>query len=68
MEAIKEAYSIFTDAWRFYRKYWEISAEDEYWDNLMRESNKMCEKNSSPLLRGLLGEIIKDIERRYKGK
>lgn len=68
MGGIREAYTIFTDAWRFYRKYWEISAEDEYWDNLICESNELCKKNSSPLLRGLLGEIIKDIERRYKSK
>lgn len=68
MDEIKEAYSIFTDAWRFYRKHWEISAKDEYWDNLIRESNELCKKNSAPLLRGLLSEIIKDIERRYKSE
>lgn len=64
---IKAVYAIFVEVWRFYRKYWEVSDSDEYWDKLIDESNEMCKKNNSLLLRGLLGEIIKDIERRYKG-
>lgn len=65
-DEIKEAYSAFTDAWRFYKQHWEIPKDDADWELLCGESENACRSSRSPLLRGLLREVIEDIKRRYE--
>lgn len=39
---------------------------DTDWELLLQEAEKICKNSSNPLLRGLLHEVIKDIERRHR--
>ncbi len=63
-EAIKE-YDLFSDVWRLFRKYYIISADQEYWNDLLREVHEIENKHNSKLCIDLLFySLAKDISKR----
>jgi len=65
-DSVKDTYDIITIVWKFYHKHWEVRSDDEYWEAVCAEADRLYKANQSPLLRGMLHEVIKDMERRYK--
>jgi RNA:NAD 2'-phosphotransferase (TPT1/KptA family) len=63
-EAIKE-YDLFSDVWRLFRKYYNISADQEYWNDLLREVHEIENKHNSKLCIDLLIAIVAELERKY---
>lgn len=65
---LKQVYDSFTVAWKFYKRFWEVSESDEYWEAVIVEANALYQKNKTPLNRGLIDAVMQDIERRLKEK
>ena len=49
---IKEEYEMFSDIWKFYRKYREIRADNEYWQDLIKDADKIYKKYQTKLCKG----------------
>jgi len=63
-EAIKE-YDLFSDVWRLFIKYYNVSADQEYWNDLMSEVHEIENKHNSKLCIDLLIAIVTELERKY---
>lgn len=63
---IREAFDMFTAAWRFYKEHWDVTREDFFWEPVIQISENMYKEHDSMLLRDLLGVVVKDMERRMK--
>ena len=72
IEQIKQEQAIFTDLWNIYKKYANISADDE-WETFINETGRLfTEKYKSSdrekLFREMLLTITNQLERNYKKK
>lgn len=39
-----EEWQMFVDYWNLCQKHWNVEYTDEYWENLIEDANKFCEK------------------------
>ena len=54
-QGLKLYYSVFTSAWRFFRKYSDVMDNDEYWENVVNESGEIVKGyENSRLIRDLI--------------
>ena len=51
---LEEDYNMFSDLWRFYRKYREVRADNEYWQDLIKDTDKIYAKYQTKLCKRLL--------------
>ena len=67
-EELKKIYGMFTDAWKFYKKYAGIQqSEDERWQQLVDESGQIAKKyDNAKLAIALLLAAIDELERKSK--
>ena len=51
-DELKQYYSVFTSAWKFFRKYSDVKDSDEYWESVVSESGEIVKgyENSRLLL------------------
>ena len=69
IEELRRVYNVFTDCWRFYKKYVETKITDEYWKNMISESEQIAKKyNDSKFVTDLLVVTCDELQRRMKGK
>lgn len=40
-EELKAVYNIFTDVWKMYKKYADVRSDDEYWEDVVNETNAL---------------------------
>lgn len=66
MDDLKETWKTFTDVWLFYKKFFEVSHTDEYWERTMFEAGRLYKENPTPLRRTLINAVVEDMERRLK--
>lgn len=65
-EELKRIYNTFTDCWRFYKKYAETKVTNEYWQNMIDESEKIAKKyNDSKFVVALLVAVGDELQRVY---
>ena len=68
-EALKEYYQVFTDAWKLFKKYSNISNDnDDYWKTLMDEVKQLTEVHKSDLALNIMLEVVKELESIAKKK
>ena len=72
IEQVKQEQAIFTDLWNIYKKYANISTDDE-WETFINETGRLfTEKYKSSdrekLFREMLLTITNQLERNYKKK
>lgn len=66
-ESLKKYFEVYTDCWKLFRKYSEPNGSDEFWENLIDESNVLYKKHGkTELAKALLIETMAEIERIYK--
>lgn len=68
-EELKEKYNMFTDCWRFYKKYAvaEDKDNDEFWEKVVDESHIISKKyGECKLIIALILAVIDEFERVYK--
>lgn len=65
-EELKRIYNTFTDCWRFYKKYAETKVTNEYWQNMIDESEQIVKKyNDSKFVVDLLTITCDELQRVY---
>ena len=68
-QELKLYYSVFTSAWKFFRKYSDVKDNDEYWENVVEESGKIVKGyENSRLSRDLILAALSELERISKEK
>ncbi len=66
-EELKKVYGMFTDAWKFYKKYADVQQLDEYWEAVVDESGQLAKKyDNAKLAIALLLAAIDELERKSK--
>lgn len=66
-EELKKVYGMFTNAWKFYKKYAGVQQEDEYWENLIAEADAIAKKHqNNKLYRDLILAAMSELERKSK--
>lgn len=65
-EELKPIYNMFTDSWKFYRKYADVQQSDEYWKAVIDEARQVAEKyDNAKLIIALILAAIGELERKY---
>lgn len=66
-EELRRIYNLFTDCWRYFRKYEDVKDEDSYWENVVNESGELSKKyNNDKFAIALILAVIDELERIYK--
>lgn len=64
-EELKMVYEIFTDSWKFYRRYADVQQSDKYWKTVMDEARRITEKyDNVKLAIVLILAVIDELERK----
>lgn len=64
---LKAVYGMFTDAWKFYKKYADVQQSDEYWEAVVDESGQIAKKyDNAKLAIALILAAIEELERKSK--
>lgn len=63
-EQMKIEFSYFREVWTFFKKYYNVQRNDEYWDTVMKESSAINQKYNCKLCTDILLAIIDELERR----
>lgn len=62
-----EEWLMFQDYWKLCQKYWDVENSDEYWDELIKESEEFLKKYESiPLARKISMAFLDTQEEKYK--
>ncbi len=65
-EQLKLAYNAYTDCWRLYKKYAETKVTNEYWKNMVKESEQLAKKyDDSKFVVDLLVVTCDELQRVY---
>ena len=66
-EEMKTEFEVFKDVWNVYKKFYFVTDNNEFWDELVNECGKVRDKyKNSNLCSRLLMVIIQDLEERGK--
>lgn len=65
-EELKLVYNAYTDCWRLYKKYAKAKVTNEYWQNMINESEQIAKKyNDSKFIVDLLVVTCDELQRVY---
>lgn len=63
-EELKKYYEVYTDCWKLFRKYSSPNDSDQFWQQLIDESNLLYEKHGKrEFVKRIVIETIGEIER-----
>jgi len=66
-EELRRIYNLFTDCWRYFKKYADVKDEDIYWENVVSESGELSKKyNNDKFAIALILAVIEEFERKAK--
>ena len=65
-EQMKTEFSYFGEAWNFFKKFYETSEADEYWDAVVQEAGAIVQKYDCPLCKAVVLAIIDELERKHR--
>lgn len=66
-EELNCVYNLFTDCWRFFKKYSEVKDTDEYWQRVVDESRELSRKyDNDKFAIALVLATIDEFERKAK--
>ena len=66
-EELRRIYNLFTDCWRYFKKYEDVSDEDIYWENVVSESGELSKKyNNDKFAIALILAVVDEFERKAK--
>ncbi len=60
---LRQAYEMFTDLWRLYKRFGDSNNTDEYWNALSKQVEAYRKKHTSRLSDNLLNQILDEFER-----
>lgn len=59
-------FQIFTDVWNFFKRYYQVRDDDNFWNRVIEESNQIAKKYDNKFANDLLISVIKEMERKLK--
>lgn len=60
-------FQYFGDVWTFFKKYYHVRPDDDYWEAVVEESSAIVQKyNNLPLCKDLVLAVIGELERKEK--
>ncbi len=60
-------FQIFTDVWNFFKRYYQVRDDGNFWNRVIEESNQIAVKyGNNKFANDLLISVIKEFERRLK--
>lgn len=62
-EKLKEYFDIYTDCWKFFKRYSDVEYSDQYWLGLMQEANNIYERHKTELCKKLILDTLDELER-----
>ena len=66
-EELRRIYNLFTDCWRYFKKYVDVSDEDIYWEDVVSESGELSKKyNNDKFAIALILAVVNEFERKAK--
>ena len=66
-EELRRIYNLFTDCWRYFKKYVDVSDKDIYWENVVSESGELSKKyNNDKFAIALILAVVDEFERKAK--
>lgn len=66
-EELKRKYDMLTDTWRLYKKFADVKESDEYWEQVVNETNAVAKKyGECKFIVDLVLAVITELERIYK--
>ena len=66
-EELKTVWGMFTDSWRFSKKYADVQQSDEYWEAVVDEYGQIAKKyDNAKLAIALILAAIEELERKSK--
>ena len=66
-EELKTVWGMFTDSWRFYKKYADVQQSDEYWEAVVDEYGQIAKKyDNAKLAIALILAAIEELESKSK--
>lgn len=64
---LKTVFDMFTESWRFYKRFADAQKTDEYWKAVTEEGDRLrAQFGGGRLVRDLLGAVVAELERRSK--
>lgn len=68
-EDLKEYFNIYTECWRMFRKYSDPVDDDEFWDSLVKEGNRIVDSSTAKeFAKKVVLSTIDEIERMHRKK
>lgn len=68
-EQMKTEFAYFGEAWNFFKKFYETSGADEYWDAVVQEAGSIVQKyDDCPLCKAVVLAIIDELERKCQAR
>ena len=61
---LRQAHEMFTDLWRFYKRFCDSNNTDEYWEAVDKEAHSFHRKYQTKLAKDLITLLANDFERR----
>ena len=66
-EELRRIYNLFTDCWRYFKKYADVRDEEIYWENVVSESGELSKKyNNAKFAIALILAVVDEFERKAK--
>lgn len=61
---LRKYFEVYTDVWKFFRKYSEQSFDNDFWQSLMCDTYKLLDKHGkTTFVKDILQKTIEEIER-----
>ena len=66
-EELRHIYNLFTDCWRYFKKYADVKDTDSYWESIVDESGQIAKMyNNDKFAIALVLAVVDEFERRAK--
>ena len=60
-------FSIFSDIWNFFKRYYEVSDDADYWEAVAKDADVLYKKyDNSKFAKSLVMAVVDELERRAK--
>lgn len=59
-------FQYFGEVWTFFKKYYHVRPDDDYWDAVIEEAGAINQKYQCELCKDLILAIVDELDRKYR--
>ena len=67
-EQMKEEFAYFGEAWKFFKRFYEVKESTYYWDSVVEEAGDLMRRYNCPLCKEVVLAIVDELERKYRAR